>query len=301
MEALMAQRNYYDVLGVPKDATEEEIRKAYRALARKFHPDVNPNNPQAEARFKEISEANTVLSDKNKRAQYDRFGSAGPTQPGGSPFPGGQPGPGGSPFGGFQGGDFSDIFESIFGGTDPRGRASQGQDVEQKVEITLEEAFTGSERRFQFHAPSGQPRSITVKIPPGIEAGGRIRIPAEGAPGFNGGRRGDLIIVVGIASHPRYERNGNDLSAKVPVDLYDMILGGEVKIPVMGGKSLTLKIPPLSQNGTTHRIPNQGMPLRSNATQRGDLYLSLEVVLPTVLTEGEREVFLKLAKTADRT
>jgi len=301
MEALMAQRNYYDVLGVPRDASEEEIRKAYRALARKFHPDVNPNNPQAEARFKEISEANTVLSDKNKRAQYDRFGSAGPTQPGGSPFPGGQPGPGGSPFGGFQGGDFSDIFESIFGGTDPRGRSSQGQDVEQKVEITLEEAFTGSERRFQFHAPSGQPRSITVKIPPGIEAGGRIRIPAEGPPGFNGGRRGDLIIVVGIAAHARYERNGNDLSAKVPVDLYEMILGGEVKIPVMGGKSLTLKIPPLSQNGTTHRIPNQGMPLRSNATQRGDLYLSLDVVLPTGLNDAERELFVKLAKTADRT
>ena len=294
----MAQRNYYEVLGVPRDATEEEIRKAYRALARKFHPDVNPNNPQAEARFKEISEANTVLSDKNKRAQYDRFGAAGPNQPSGSPFPGGQPGAAGSPFGGFQGGDFSDIFESIFGGTDPRGRSSQGQDVEQKVEITLEEAFSGSERRFQFHAPSGQARSITVKIPPGIEAGGRIRIPAEGAPGFNGGRRGDLIVVVHIASHPRYERNGNDLSAKVPVDLFEMILGGEVKVPIMGGKSLTLKIPALSQNGTTHRIPNQGMPLRSNATQRGDLYLSLDVVLPTTMSETEHELYTKLAHNA---
>jgi len=296
MEALMAQRNYYEVLGVPRDATEEEIRKAYRALARKFHPDVNPNNPQAEARFKEISEANTVLSDKNKRAQYDRFGAAGPNQPGGSPFPGGQPGAAGNPFGGFQGGDFSDIFESIFGGTDPRGRSSQGQDVEQKVEITLEEAFSGSERRFQFHAPSGQPRSITVKIPPGIESGGRIRIPAEGAPGFNGGRRGDLIVVVSLAQHPRFERNGNDLSAKVPVDLYEMILGGEVKVAIMGGKSLTLKIPALSQNGATHRIPNQGMPLRSNATQRGDLYLSLDVILPSTLNDADRELFRKLAQ-----
>lgn len=299
----MAQRNYYDVLGVPRDATDEEIRKAYRALARKYHPDVNPNDPQAEARFKEISEANTVLSDKTKRAQYDRFGSVGPSTGGGNPFGGSPFGPGAagaSPFGNFQGGDFSDIFESIFGGGDPRARAAQGQDIEQKVDITLEEAFSGTERRFQMQNPNGQPRTITVKIPPGIDDGGRIKLSGEGAAGFNGGKRGDFIVIVSIAAHPRFQRDGNDLYAKVSVDLYDMILGGETKIPVMGGKSLTLKIPPLSQNGMKHRIPNQGMPLRANATQRGELYLTLEVVLPTQLSDTERELFTKLAQQQNK-
>lgn len=296
----MAQRNYYEVLGVPRDASEEEIRKAYRALARKYHPDVNPNNPQAEARFKEISEANTVLSDKTKRAQYDRFGSVGPNSPGANPFGGGSPfgaqGAAGSPFGNFQGGDFSDIFESIFGGGDPRARASHGQDIEQKVDITLDEAFSGTERRFQMQNPNGQPRTLTVKIPPGIADGGRILLSGEGAPGYNGGKRGDFIVVVAVQPHGRFTRDGNDLHAKVAVDLYDMILGGETRIPVMGGKSLTLKIPPLSQNGMKHRIPNQGMPLRTNPTQRGELFLTLEVVLPTQLSDHERELYRQLSQ-----
>jgi len=288
----MAQRNYYEILGVPRDASDDEIRKAYRALARKYHPDVNPDDKDAESRFKDINEAYTVLSDKTKRTQYDRFGSTtGQTGPVGGT---GYQGQANGPMGGFPGSDFSDIFESIFGGVDPRSRTAQGQDVEQQVEITLEEAFTGTERRFQFHAPNGQPRTISVKIPAGIEAGGRIRIPNEGSPGFNGGRRGDLIVVVQMAPHARYERKNNDLYAAVPVSLFDMVLGGEVRIPVMGGKSLTLKVPPCSQNGTTHRIPNQGMPLRSNPTQRGDLYLKLDVVLPTQLSGDERVLFEEL-------
>ncbi len=282
----MAQRNYYEVLGVPRDANDDEIRKAYRTLARKYHPDVNPNDASAESRFKDINEAYSVLSDKTKRAQYDRFGSAS-----NQPHPSQGYAQGGGPMGGFQGGDFSDLFESIFGGVDPRGRVSQGQDVEHQVDITLEEAFAGTERKFSFHAPSGQPRTVTVKIPAGIESGGKIRIPGEGSPGYNGGRRGDLLVVVNTLPHARYERKSNDLYASVPVDLYDMVLGGEVRIPVMGGKSLTLKVPPLSQNGTTHRIPNQGMPLRNNPSQRGDLYLKLDVVLPAKLTPEERETF----------
>lgn len=289
----MSQRNYYEILGVPRDASEEEIRKAYRALARKYHPDVNPNNPQAEARFKEINEAHTVLSDKSKRAQYDRVGTSGAQTAGaygGNPF-GGQGVPGG-----VNGVDFSDFFESMFGGMDGRQRQAAGQDVEQKVEITLEEAFSGTERRFQFHTAAGQPRTVTVKIPPGIEHAGKIRIQGEGAPGLGGGRRGDLVVVVHMAPHTRFERRNHDLHAKVAVDLYDMILGGEIKIPVMGGKSLTLKVPPLSQNGTIHRITNQGMPLKSNPTQRGDLYLQLDVVLPTQLNDAERELFVKLQK-----
>ena len=298
----MPQRSYYDILGVARDATEDEIRKAYRSLARKYHPDVNPNDPNAESRFKDINEAYSVLSDKKKRSDYDMYGSVGGGA-GPSAGAGGGAGPdmynyGG--FGGFRDGDFNSIFESMFGGVDPRMRNAPGQDVEQKVTITLEEAFTGTERRFQFHTPSGQPRTITVKIPPGIESGGKIRIPNEGGPGYAGGRRGDLIIHVSISPHARYERDGNDLRDKVSIDLYDMILGGEVRVPLMGGKSLTLKVPPLSQNGATHRIPNQGMPLRTNPTQRGDLYLRLEVSLPTQLTDDEKAQFAQLQKSRKR-
>jgi curved DNA-binding protein len=296
----MPQRSYYDILGVARDATEDEIRKAYRSLARKNHPDVNPNDPNAESRFKDINEAYSVLSDKKKRADYDMYGSVGG---GAGPSANNGPGPdmynyGG--FGGFRDGDFNSIFESMFGGVDPRMRNAPGQDVEQKVTITLEEAFTGTERRFQFHTPSGQPRTITVKIPPGIESGGKIRISNEGGPGYAGGRRGDLIIHVQISPHARYERDGNDLRDKVSIDLYDMILGGEVRVPLMGGKSLTLKVPPLSQNGATHRIPHQGMPLRTNPTQRGDLYLRLEVSLPTQLTDEEKSLFAQLQKLRKR-
>jgi curved DNA-binding protein len=294
----MPQRSYYEILGVARDATDDEIRKAYRALARKNHPDVNPNDPKAESRFKDINEAYSVLSDKKKRAEYDMYGSAGAAQgaaPGSGPDSYNYGG-----FGGFKDGDFNSIFESMFGGVDPRMRNAPGQDVEQKVTITLEEAFNGTERRFQFHTPTGQPRTITVKIPPGIETGGKIRIPNEGGPGYAGGRRGDLIIHVNISPHARYERDGNDLRDKVSIDLYDMILGGEVRVPLMGGKSLTLKVPPLSQNGATHRIPNQGMPLRTNPTQRGDLYLRLEVSLPSQLNDEERALFANLQKLRKR-
>lgn len=294
----MPQRSYYEILGVARDATDDEIRKAYRALARKYHPDVNPNDPKAESRFKDINEAYSVLSDKKKRAEYDMYGSAGNA-------PGAAPGSGPDMynyggFGGFKDGDFNSIFESMFGGVDPRMRNAPGQDVEQKVTITLEEAFNGTERRFQFHTSTGQPRTITVKIPPGIESGGKIRIQNEGGPGYAGGRRGDLIIHVQISPHARYERDGNDLRDKVAIDLYDMILGGEVRVPLMGGKSLTLKVPPLSQNGATHRIPNQGMPLRTNPTQRGDLYLRLEVSLPSHLSDEERALFANLQKLRKR-
>lgn len=295
----MSQRSYYEILGVGRDATEEEIRKAYRSLARKYHPDVNQNDPKAESRFKDINEAYSVLSDKKKRAEYDMYGSAGAAGAAAGAGPD-MYNYGGGGFGGFKDGDFNSIFESMFGGVDPRMRNAPGQDVEQKVTITLEEAFSGTERRFQFHTPTGQPRTITVKIPPGIESGGKIRIPNEGGPGYAGGRRGDLIINVAISPHARYERDGKDLRDKVSVDLYDMILGCDVRVPLMGGKSLTLKVPPLSQNGATHRIPNQGMPLRANPTQRGDLYLRLEVSLPTQLSDEEKALFAQLQKLRKR-
>lgn len=295
----MSQRSYYEILGVGRDATEDEIRKAYRSLARKYHPDVNQNDPKAESRFKDINEAYSVLSDKKKRAEYDMYGSAGAAGAAAGTGPD-MYNYGGGGFGGFKDGDFNSIFESMFGGVDPRMRNAPGQDVEQKVTITLEEAFSGTERRFQFHTPSGQPRTITVKIPPGIESGGKIRIPNEGGPGYAGGRRGDLIINVAISPHARYERDGKDLRDKVSVDLYDMILGCDVRVPLMGGKSLTLKVPPLSQNGATHRIPNQGMPLRANPTQRGDLYLRLEVSLPTQLSDEEKALFAQLQKLRKR-
>ncbi len=197
-------KDYYQVLGVNRNASDEEIKQAYRRLARKYHPDVNPGDPKAEARFKEINEAYQVLSDKEQRAKYDRFGSDFRRYE--------QTG-----FGGFNYGsqDFADLFETLFGQRRTAGSGFSvkldGQDVEQSVELTLEEAYTGTQRTLQFSNPNGTPRTITVKIPAGIDTGKRVRVPGEGAPGLNGGRRGDLYLVVTVKPHDRFERKGNDL------------------------------------------------------------------------------------------
>ncbi len=299
-------QDYYKILGVERGASEVEIKKAYRKLARQYHPDINPGNKAAEAKFKEINEAYEVLSDKEKREKYDRFGrdwqryqqSAGAESFDWSNYSTG--GAGSSPFG--NSGDFSDIFENLFGGAGRAGPYTRtgsgfrqdGQDVEQQTEITLEEAFTGTQRAIQFHNPNGQPRTINVKIPPGVETGSRVRVTGEGGPGIGGGKRGDLLMIVKIAPHNRFERRGDDLHVKAPVDLYTMLLGGEVRVPVMGGKTLTLKVPEGSQNGRVHRISGQGMPRLRVPETRGDLYVTLEVQLPTPLNERERELVEEL-------
>ncbi len=294
-------KDYYQTLGVNRGASDQEIKQAYRKLARKYHPDINPGDKQAEARFKEINEAYETLSDKEKREKYDRFGSdwkryeqAGPA----------------ADYGG--GADFSDIFESFFGG----GRAGRaggpggpggpgefnirmdGQDVEQPVDITLEEAFLGTQRSVQFSNPNGTPRTITVKIPAGSDTGGKVRVSGEGAPGLNGGARGDLILNVRVLPQARFERKGSDLYTTVEASMYTLLLGGQAQVPTLTGKTITLTIPPGTQNGRTFRLSGQGMPVL-HSDRRGDLYARLSALLPAKLSSRERELFEELRRIAE--
>jgi curved DNA-binding protein len=291
-------KDYYQILGVSRSASDQEIKQSYRKLARKYHPDINPGDKQAEAHFKEINEAYETLSDKEKREKYDRFGSDWKRYE--------QAGPG-PDYG--SGADFSDIFESFFGagragrggpGGSPGGfnMRMDGQDVEQPVDITLEEAFGGTQRSVQFSNPNGTPRTITVKIPAGTDTGGRVRVTGEGAPGLNGGARGDLILVVRVLPHARFERKGSDLHVTVDASLYTLLLGGQAQVPTLVGKTITLTIPPHTQNGRTFRLSGQGMPvLRTD--RRGDLYAKLSAVLPATLSERERELFEELRRVAE--
>lgn len=297
----MDYQDYYKTLGVDRGATDAEIKKAYRKLARQHHPDINPGNKEAEAKFKAINEAYEVLSDKEKREKYDRFGRDWQRyqQGGAEGFDWGAYGGGGNPFGG---GDFSDFFETLFGGGGAGRQAGgrgggfrmDGQDVEQPVEITLEEAFSGTQRTLQFQSANGQPRAINVKIPAGVDTGSRVRVAGEGAPGMGGGRRGDLYLIVKVAPHSRFERRGDDLYVKAQTDLYIMLLGGETRVPVMGGKTVTLNVPAGTPNGKTFRISGQGMPRLRAPTTRGDLYVALEALLPATLSPRERELVEQL-------
>jgi curved DNA-binding protein len=289
-------KDYYQILGVSRGASDQEIKQSYRKLARKYHPDINPGDKQAEAHFKEINEAYETLSDKEKREKYDRFGSDWKRYE--------QAGPG-VDYG--NGTDFSDIFESFFGAGRPNRSGGpngsfnmrmDGQDVEQQVDITLDEAFAGTQRSIQFSNPNGTPRTITVKIPAGSDTGGRVRVTGEGAPGLNGGARGDLILVVRVLPHARFERKGSDLHVTVDSPMYTLLLGGQAQVPTLSGKTITLTIPPQTQNGRTFRLSGQGMPVL-RADRRGDLYAKLSVVLPTQLSERERELFEELRRVAE--
>jgi DnaJ-class molecular chaperone len=311
----MEFKDYYNVLGVKRDATTDEIKKAYRKLARRYHPDVNQGNTAAETKFKEINEAYEVLSDPEKRNKYDQFGADWNRyqQTGGT---GGfdwdryvnQPGGVRIDFGDLHGmGDsgFSDFFETLFGGmggaqggfaqrTPGGARARRGQDYEQSVEITLEEAFSGTQRQVRLQQDGQQPRTLTVKIPAGIDNGGKVRVSGEGGPGYGGGPRGDVYLVVSVLPHARYEREGQTLRYHAPVDLYTMILGGDVRIPLLSGKTLTLHIPSNTPNGKTFRVRGQGMSKVAQPDQRGDLYVVAEAQLPNNLSPQERELFEQL-------
>jgi DnaJ-class molecular chaperone len=328
----MEFKDYYAVLGVPKTATDAEIKRAYRKLAREHHPDLNANDKAAEARFKEINEANEVLGDPEKRRKYDELGAhwrdyetAGPG--GGSPFggAGGQSpfgGAAGSPFGGgtgtpFGGGatyrtmtpdemaemfgdgaPFSDFFQTFFGGepvsdagTRTRGRAGRarrGQDLEQPIDLTLEEAFTGATRRL-LSTRDGREHSVSVRIPAGIADGARVRAAGEGAPGARGGAAGDLYLRVHVLPHARFERRGADLYTHVDVPVTTAVLGGEVAVSTLdGGAPLRLKVPPLTNRGRTLRLRGHGMPVVGRAGERGDLYATVDIVIPSAVTDEER-------------
>lgn len=311
----MDYKEYYKVLGVSKTATEQEIKKAYRQLARKYHPDANPDNKNAEDRFKEINEANEVLSDPEKRRKYDQFGAQWQQyeRGGGNPqdfwrqYQGGQPG--GtytrtvSPeefeqmFGG--GGGFSDFFEMLFGGARPTGgfgagpsagarQPRRGQDAEHVVEITLEEAFHGTARALQIDGDRAE-----VTIPRGVKTGSKVRVAGKGAPGLSGGKPGDLYLRVHVSPHARYTREGDDLRLRLAVDLYTMVLGGEAQVPVFD-QTVILTIPPNTANGKVFRLRGLGMPGLHKPDQRGDLYVILEAQLPQSLSETERGLFEQL-------
>jgi curved DNA-binding protein len=313
----MEYKDYYKILGVDKSASEKDIKQAYRKLARKYHPDVNPNNKAAQEKFKEINEANEVLSDAEKRRkynelganwqayeQYQRTGGQGPFQwgggGGGAQYRSVTPEELESIFGrlGGEGGGFSDFFSTFFGGgfdtARAQPRARRGQDIEQPVEISLEEAYRGATRLVQKDG-----RRLEIKIPAGVKTGSKIRYAGEGAPGARGAASGDLYLIVQIAPHPTFERDGDDLKCEIPVDLYAALLGGEANVPTLKGQ-LALKIPAETPAGKTFRLAGQGMPKLNELNAFGDLYAQVRVVLPEGLSAAERELFEKLAQMRRR-
>ncbi|MFN2520207.1 MAG: DnaJ C-terminal domain-containing protein [Candidatus Limnocylindria bacterium] len=303
-------KDYYKTLGVSKDAAAADIKKAYRKLARQYHPDVN-KGAGAEKRFKEINEANEVLSDPEKRKRYDtlgpnweryaRQGQGAAARDGGFQWVYTTPGGGAGSYGEDVGG-FSDFFRTIFGdvgtsGTeDPLGRrrtrARAGTDLEHDVEISLAEAYRGTDRTVQVHRPDGSVRSLDVKIPSGVRDAQRIRLGGQGGAGGGGGPAGDLYLRVHVRPHALFQRDGDDLRAELPVALHEALLGAEVTLPTLKGR-VTLRIPPETQNGRTIRLAGQGMPRAGGGS--GDLYVTVKVVLPQKLTDKERELAHEVA------
>jgi len=298
----MNYKDYYATLGVKKDASEKDIKQAYRRLARKYHPDVNPGNKEAEEKFKEISEAYEVLGDKEKRSKYDNFGqqwqqaqSAG----------GGYGAPGGSRYDTFgdlgfdlgAAGGFGDFFEMLFGprGASQSNRRARGQDIEAQMDVTLEEAFSGVNKSFTFSVdPSEPPMRLEVKIPAGVAEGSKIRLAGKGGYGA-GGQRGDLYLIVHMIPNPTFERKGDDLYRDVPVSFSTAALGGEVQVSTLKGL-ITMRVPPGTQSGQTFRLAGQGMP-RLNKQDKGDLYARMKITVPKTLTPKQKELMEELARS----
>ena len=286
----MAGKDYYSILGVNRSASEREIKQAYRRLARKYHPDVNPGDKSAEAKFKQINEAYEVLSDKEKRQKYDQFGDQWQyadqfAQAGGQQAPGWDFGRGGTRVY-FGEGDFGSLFDDMFSDLYSRRQAKprRGQSLEYPVEVTLEEAYSGTTRTLSF----ADGKRLEVKVPPGVRTGSRVRLAGKGVQG------GDLYLVVSVKPHPTFERRGDDLYVGVAVPLVVAMLGGEVKVTTLKGK-VALKIPPETQNGRTFRLAGQGMPHLGNK-YRGDLLAKVRVVLPDKLSAKEKELFKRLGE-----
>jgi len=314
-------KDYYKILGVDKKASEKEIRQAYRKLARKYHPDVNPGDKAAEEKFKEINEANEVLSDPEKRKKYDELSSYYQQY-------GRMPGAGFGPMGGDGGvryeyrtvspedlndlfggqSPFSDFFETFFGssfagqpnvrtrtGGAGSQRAIKGQNIESSVDVTLAEAYQGVTRVFELSELDGKSKRIEVKIPAGVDEGSRIRIAGQGGLGTAG--RGDLFLRIHILPDSRFTRSGTQLQTKVEVPLATAMLGGEVRVTTPDGRGLMLRIPPETPNGKSFRLRGQGMPQLGQPDKRGDLYAEVSVVLPTHLNDEQRRLFEEFASS----
>lgn len=296
-------RDYYAILGVSRDATEADIKKAYRKLAVKYHPDKNPNNKEAENKFKEINEAYEVLSDADKRKKYDQFGEnwnrvneQGPPPGGGQyqQYYGG--GAGGEGFH-FEG-DPNDIFESFFGGNfggggggGRRNSKRKGGDYQSETTITLEEAFHGTSRLLQLEA-----QKLRIKLKPGTYDGLVIKLAGKGAPGINGGAAGDLYITIHVTPHAQYRREGDNLIQTLQVDLFSAVLGGKQEADTLTGK-ISITIPAGTQNGKILRIKGKGMPVYNQPEQHGDLLLEIQVNIPEQLTEQQKELFRQLQES----
>ncbi len=322
-------KDYYATLGVAKTASEKEIKQAFRKLARKFHPDVNPGDKKAEAKFKELNEANEVLSDPVKRQKYDELGANWRAYENAPPG-GGQPYGGGSPFGGqygtgggyrtmteeemsemFGGGDspFSDFFKTFFGGMggedaaagarSARGRPRQrkGQDVEHPFELDLEDAIRGSVQRLQLRH-DGEARTVEVRIPPGVTNGSRVRVAGEGGRGVGSGASGDLFLRIQLKPHPVFEVKGRDVHTRTRVPIPTVVLGGEVDVVTPEARTLRLKVPPGTQNGQRFRLRGHGLPAVGKPDERGDLYAQVEVAVPKELTAEERRLYEELQQAA---
>lgn len=322
----MAGKDFYQILGVNRTASDKEIKQAYRRLARKHHPDLNPDDKSAEARFKEINAAYQVLSDPEKRKKYDQFGDQWEyadqfVRPGGQERVRWDFGRGDTTFQYGRAGDLGDVFSDLFGGfgvgSGVRRGPQRGQDLESTVEVSLEEAYHGSTRVIQLQTEEPctacggtgkvgnrvcticngaalkiSPKRLEVKIPAGVRDGSRIRMAGEGGLGRAGGKRGDLYLVAKALPHKLFERKGDDLYTEVPVSLATAMLGGEVVLPTLNG-NLSLRIPPETQNGKVFRLAGRGMPVLGNA-RYGDMFAKAKVVLPTDLTEEERKLFESL-------
>jgi DnaJ-class molecular chaperone len=325
-------KDYYSTLGVAKTATEKEIKQAYRKMARKHHPDVNPGDKSAESRFKEINEAYEVLGDAAKRKKYDELGAnwrmyeqAGPTAGaapgGGTAWNVNMGGPGGPGFRTMTADEmrdmfgnadpFSDFFHTFFGGAmgadaEPTGRrprgggargrtARPGRDLEHELDLTLEDAFHGTTRRLSL-THDGSARTVDVRIPAGVGEGSRVRVANEGEHGLGGAQSGDLYLRVRLKPHPGFERRGKDLYTHVGVPLTTVVLGGEAEVATLGGKALRLKIPATTQNAQVFRLKGHGMPGIGKDAAPGDLYATVDVQLPKTLTPAEREHFEALRK-----
>jgi curved DNA-binding protein len=321
----MEFQDYYAVLGVPKTATEKQIRTAYRKLARQHHPDVNPGNQEAEERFKQINEAYEVLSDADKRKKYDEVGEhwreyeqyqrAREAAGGAPPFDSGAApgqGPGGVRYEYRTANDddlrdmfgdespFSEFFESMFGqagaaqpgrrgGSARQGRARAGADLEQPVEVSLADAYRGTALQLEIRSQDGKTRRLEVKIPAGVRTGSRVRIAGQGGPGSAGGAAGDLYLVITVRADPRFERRGDDLYVDVKASLETFLLGGEVHVPTPDGRTLALTIPSGTQDGRVFRLRAQGMP-HLGGKGRGDLHARVHVQLPSRLTRRQQEL-----------
>ncbi len=297
-------KDYYKILGVSKNATQDEIKKAYRKLAAKYHPDANQGDKAAEEKFKEINEAYQVLSDEEKRKLYDNLGAdwekyqkAGVSW---EDFVRQRAGGGGTYanyediFGG-GGGDFYDIFELLFGsgfgGRGGRRRANiprKGNDLKAKITITLEEAYHGTSRLIDVNG-----KKLRIALKPGVKNGQKLRIKGKGAPGINGGPNGDLYLIVQVLDDPRFKRKGDDLYMEITVDLYTAVLGGKVKVSTLKG-DLNVNIPAGTQPGKKLRLKGFGMPKYNQPGRFGDLYITVNVEIPTNLSEEEKQLFEKL-------